>query len=222
MKKAFTLLELVFVIVVIGILTAIMLPRIETNPVQEAAVQLLSDIRYTQHLALVDDKFDSNDNAWYKKRWQIVFSQGAQTDNEWAYSIFADTAGASTGQVDLSEVALNPLDTGRVLSGGYAGGPIQLDITSNSFLGTKKLNLGVSYGITDVTFSNSCNGANGLSKRIVFDHFGRPMQGDISANTHSYETINLVKNDCNITITDGEQSVSIIIQPESGYANIDF
>ncbi|MBA1433268.1 MAG: prepilin-type N-terminal cleavage/methylation domain-containing protein [Epsilonproteobacteria bacterium] len=37
MKKAFTMLELVFVIVVIGILAALILPRTKTNPVQAAA-----------------------------------------------------------------------------------------------------------------------------------------------------------------------------------------
>lgn len=73
MKKAFTLLELVFVIVVIGILAAVILPRVKTDPVAEAAVNLLSQIRYTQHLAIIDDKFAKN-NTWYKDRWQIVLN----------------------------------------------------------------------------------------------------------------------------------------------------
>ena len=59
MKKAFTMLELVFVIVVVGILAAILIPRTERSPVQECAVDLLSQIRYTQHLAIIDDKYDS-------------------------------------------------------------------------------------------------------------------------------------------------------------------
>lgn len=74
MKKAFTLLELVFVIVVIGILAAVIIPNTRTNPVREAAIQLVSHIRYTQHLAMVDDKFDATNNNWYKNRWQIVFA----------------------------------------------------------------------------------------------------------------------------------------------------
>ncbi|MDQ7060006.1 MAG: type II secretion system protein [Sulfurimonas sp.] len=67
MKKAFTMIELIFVLVVVGILAAVILPRTKTNPLQEAAIQLLSHIRYTQHLALVDDVYDANDANWYKK-----------------------------------------------------------------------------------------------------------------------------------------------------------
>ena len=49
MINAFTLIELVFVIVVVGVLAAAIIPRIQTNPVKEAAIQLLSHIRNTQH-----------------------------------------------------------------------------------------------------------------------------------------------------------------------------
>lgn len=118
MKKAFTILELIFVIVVIGVLSAVILPRTQTNPLQEVGIQLLSDIRYTQHLALVNDIYDPNDPNWFKKRWQIVFSSAAAANNVPAYIIFSDTAGLSTGNATLSEVALNPQDPSRVLSGG--------------------------------------------------------------------------------------------------------
>ena len=67
------MIELVFVLVVIGILAAAIIPRMRTNPVQEAAIDLVSKIRYTQHLAMSDDKYDRT-VAWYKNRWQIVFT----------------------------------------------------------------------------------------------------------------------------------------------------
>ena len=60
-KKAFTLLEIVFVIVVIGILATVILQRRQDNSLREAALQLISDIRYTQHLALTDDKYNPKD-----------------------------------------------------------------------------------------------------------------------------------------------------------------
>ena len=71
MKKAFTLLELIFVIVVIGILVAVILPKTRTNPLEEATQKLLSYIKYTQHLSLMDDKYDKLSPNWYQKRWQL-------------------------------------------------------------------------------------------------------------------------------------------------------
>lgn len=87
MKKAFTMLELVFVIVVIGILAAVIIPNTRTNPVAEAAIELVSKIRYAQHLAMLDDKYDATPGSqWFKNRWQIVLSG---TNNE-LYSIVSE------------------------------------------------------------------------------------------------------------------------------------
>ena len=101
-SSAFTLLELVFVIVVIGILSAVIIPSTKTNPLREAATQLISHIRYTQHLAMVDDRYGSS-NEWYKGRWHIAF-----VDNK--YSILSNTTyakdtmnnGKNIQDIDLS------------------------------------------------------------------------------------------------------------------------
>ncbi len=68
------MLELVFVIVVLGILAALALPRMDRDLRQEAADNVLSAIRYTQHLALNDDKTNPFDPAWQSKLWNISFS----------------------------------------------------------------------------------------------------------------------------------------------------
>jgi len=102
MKKAFSMLELVFIIVIIGILASVIIPRTETNPLRESAIKLLSHIRYTQHLAMVNDKFASTGDAnWYKKRWQIVFSNSS-------YSIVSGTTYAIDAQTrkDLRDIDL--------------------------------------------------------------------------------------------------------------------
>ena len=77
MKKAFTLIEIVFVIVIIGILAVVIIPRTERDPLREAAIQIVSDIRYTQHLAMIDDKYDSTDSNWYRNRWQLLFGKSS-------------------------------------------------------------------------------------------------------------------------------------------------
>lgn len=101
MKKAFTMLELVFVIVVIGILAAVIIPNTRTNPAQEAKIQLVSHIRYAQHLAMIDDKFDATNATWYKNIWQVDFS-GNQ------YSI--THSNVMNGTVNAVTYAKNPLN----------------------------------------------------------------------------------------------------------------
>ena len=218
MKKAFTMIELIFVLVVIGILIAVILPSTRRNPLQEAAVQLQSHIRYTQHLALVDDKFDASDSNWYKKRWQIVFSKGAAANYQPAYTIFSDTAGSSTGNVNATEVARNPENSSQYMTGGYSGA-IALDITKSNFNGMKRLNLGMKYGVTSVVLSGGCS-----NSRIAFDHLGRPLQGDQSTMTGAYSagTQRLITSDCNVTLSDGTSSITLTIRPETGYVNTKF
>ncbi len=206
MKKAFTLLELVFVIVVIGILAAIIVPRTKTNPLQEAAIQLISDIRYTQHLAMVDDKYDKSNNQWYKKRWQILFGTSTTHTNGFeAYSIFSD-AGAFTGNPGISELAKDPTSTNKLLTGGFAG---VINYATDARV-TKKMNLGASYGITSVTTSD-CGGAN----RIAFDNLGRPFKGDSSSWTSSIDGI--LKTKCKFILNHGLDTITIQIEPKTGY-----
>ncbi len=103
MRKAFTLLELVFVIVVVGILAAVIIPSTRTNPVREAAIQLVSHIRYAQHLAMVDDKFNISDPTWYENRWRISFDVNKK------YSIVSDINATDpmNPNVDLSDIDLD-------------------------------------------------------------------------------------------------------------------
>ena len=59
-KSAFTMLELVFVIVVVGILAAVFIPKFERDNAGEAAYQLARHIRLAQHHALVYDTFGTS------------------------------------------------------------------------------------------------------------------------------------------------------------------
>ena len=105
MKKAFTMLELVFVIVVIGILAAAIIPSTRTNPAQEAAIQLLSDIRYTQHLAMIDDKYDATNANWFQNRWQIRFTNDTYSivsDNNNTFAVMPSNSSANLQDIDLN------------------------------------------------------------------------------------------------------------------------
>ena len=212
-KPAFTMLELVFVIVAIGILSAVFIPRFGQNKLSEAANQLISHIRYTQHLALMDDKFDATDGSWYKKRWQIVFSTAdANANNQPSYSIFSDKD--ADGTIDANELALNPIDKTKYLTGGVAG----FNITNMStFLGTKELNLGTKYKIATLTLSASCSN-DGTT--IAFDHLGRPLKGPLVGYGSPYPTNDLISVPCDIKMTSSYGTATIRIEPETGYVHL--
>ncbi|MFV0481894.1 MAG: prepilin-type N-terminal cleavage/methylation domain-containing protein [Campylobacteraceae bacterium] len=213
-KSAFTILELVFVIVIIGILAAILIPRMQTSRMQEAADQIVSHIRYTQHLAMQDDKFNPNDTNWFKQRWQIFFANTAGSGNSWSYMIFSDSAKGVTGTPDRSEHARNPLDSSKYLSGGYSAG----NIAHDSKDATKEMNLGKSYGITSVLFGGGCT-IGIRQQRLYFDYLGRPFYGNPNLQNSPYDTNRIIKARCTITIiNDAGENRVIIIEPETGYA----
>ena len=144
MKRAFTLLELVFVIVVIGILAALILPRTKTNPVQEAAIDLVSKIRYTQHLAMVDDKYNIN-GTWYKTRWQIQFNGNTYSitskdkNNNIVYAINPSNKSTTLSNIDLNKkysviLAVSGTECGvsNGISFDYLGRPMAGDLNSSA------------------------------------------------------------------------------------------
>jgi type II secretory pathway pseudopilin PulG len=221
-KHAFTMVELIFIIIIIGILAAILIPSSQSNRLREAADQVVSHIRYTQHLAMMDDKFDPGNAAWFRSRWQILFEQNA--DNEWTYTIFSDrnNAGAINGNPEEVEIAVNPQDRSRRLTGSSVSGGINDD---NPIV-TRDLNLGRTYGIKGVTgmvFRNCENDDDVF--RIVFDYLGRPMVNNPMGYAAPYEAGNLITSQepdfCTITIrNESGDFLDITIQPETGFAQI--
>jgi len=130
LTQAFTMLELVFVIVVVGIISVMIAPSFNGNNPRQAADQLVSHIRYTQHLAMMDNKFETSNQNWYKNRWNIDI-------NTTSYSISSEqykNDGSNAG----SKYASNPITTDKKLN------PTD----------TKKLNLFDEYG---VNITNNCS-----------------------------------------------------------------
>jgi len=205
-NKAFTLLEAVMVIVLIGILATVAIPRLQTDTTQEAADQILSDIRYTQHMALVDDVTNPNNANWQRAFWSIHFGRCA-SGSGWFYLVGSDKD-YSNGINRITESALDPL-TGKPMFWANANCANGGDGTvSDKIFITKK------FGISNVTFTGSCNGA----QHIGFDHLGRLHQSFTASATPNYASV--LHTPCIITFTHPNGNFSINIQPETGYAYI--
>jgi len=220
MKRGFTLIELIFVIIIIGILSAVLAPKFDRPTLRQAANQIVSHIRYTQHLAMVDNKFNPTDEFWYRKRWQIQFqNKKINGENRLLYTIYQDLNdnGSPSTVVSKNEIAKNPLNSKQLLTG----------LSSDGAVVSKEMILSEKYGIVDVLFSSSCSYYK--SRRVSFDYLGRPLYG----NPHALDAIyhdnfgatgaRLIKRQCIITLikdSDNNDSQQIAIEPETGYAHI--
>ncbi len=210
MKRGFTLIELVFVIVIIGVLSAILAPRFDRPSISEATHQLISHIRYTQHLAMMDNKFDPTQQFWYRERWHILFDNTDST----IYTIASNRDGAN--DLNATDIAVNPSNQISVLTGDIdiAG----VDISNV----TQDLNLRDEYGIESLRLTGSCRNINAIS----FDYLGRPISGNSSLDAVSYGATTLLQARCVITLrttTDpdtDDNSREIAIEPETGYVHI--
>ncbi|PHS41704.1 MAG: prepilin-type cleavage/methylation domain-containing protein [Sulfurovum sp.] len=205
--RAFTMIELVFVIVVIGILAALALPRLERDIRQEAADNILSAIRYTQHLALTDNKTDPFDLTWQKKLWAIRFD--SDTEGGFLYKVASNTSG---NNIAKSESAIDPSNGKHMFA---SNNTLQADESPNVLLGKK-------YGIDTVDFTNCESTANGnnASTHIAFDHLGRPHKGVYNIAKNDYRTVMTANCIISFGFEDGSANLDINISKETGYAFI--
>lgn len=216
MKRfAFTMLELVFVIIVIGILAVLAMPNFNRHPLQEAAEQLAGHIRYTQHLAMVDDRFDATNSQWYSQMWVLWIRSVHDVNNggekEWFYEVFSDRSNDNNSA--LLEEAIDPL-TGETLGNGGT------NIIDNTCPDNKIINLTRKYGIKDIVYAGGTNDIGSTQTRIAFDNVGRPYRNaspNLGENWRRY----LITSDITITLTGSDNQTAVItVRPETGYVSI--
>jgi len=205
-RPAFTLLELVFVIVILGILAAMTLPRLERDLKQEAADSILSDIRYTQHLALMDNMHEFDNPQWQRKFWKIMFYD---CTGDQYYMVGSDSNGDSGSLFDENEAATDPVNGKPMFNS--CGTADKSGYSDRIFITDK-------YGITNVTASSACSNS-GANKYIGFDHLGRPHYGFQTSSPPDFASYMSATCTFTFTMTDGD-TFSINILPETGYAQI--
>ncbi|PHR55704.1 MAG: hypothetical protein COA44_09620 [Arcobacter sp.] len=207
-KFAFTMIELVFVIVIIGIMSAMIIPRLDRDNRFEAATQVLNHIKYTQHLALTEDMFqDGNPDTgpgtgWFKSRWEIQFYTCG------GYAIHSDR-GQNGGNAASLDAALDP-QTGKRL---WIGAGVGANCTAPVAGDFEKMDLSEHYDLVNFTLTPSCRGAVATTGQISFDSLGRPYGANIIDG--------VIKQDCNITLSFNTGANEVVsIHAETGYACI--
>ncbi len=207
-KSAFTMLELVMVIVVLGILASMAMPRLDRDVKQEGADNVLSAIRYTQHMALIDNKQLFDDERWQRRFWRIMFAQCS--DGTAFYRVGSDDNMNSTSTFEQSEAAID-LANGLPM---YAYNNADCDEPINNIPIDPNILIGRNYGLTMGNGTGGCAGKN-----IGFDHLGRPHVG--FSGSGKPDSSSYMKEKCTFkfTLIDGDY-FEIGIEPETGYTYI--
>ena len=207
-RTAFTFIELVFVIVILGILAALAIPRLESDIRQEAQTNIISALQYTKNLALADDKTDPRTNTypnadWQKTYWQLRF--GSYTDaagnTQWFYTISSNTnRNTNVNKIECATDTSN----GKYIYHLAGSSTIVSDESPNIFL-TKK------YGINSIQMSGSCS----TVQHVAFDHFGR-LHSSIGSATNNFSTYK--SSPCSILFQfDSVADLNITIEPQTGF-----
>jgi len=190
------MLELVFVIVVIGILAATVIPRLDRDNRFEAANQVLKHIKYTQHLAMTEDVYNDANVNWFLARWQIEFYGCG------GYSVHSNSdLTVAAPNAANNESAFDP-QTGKRL---WSPNNCAMPMAATDF---EKVNLFGYFDVNNIGVSLGC-----LTQSISFDTLGRP---------YGRTTIDgVLQANCDITLNFNNGAPEIIrIHPETGYACI--
>ncbi len=211
-KSAFTLIEVVFVIIVLAILASVAMDSTDRDLKQEASETILSHIRLAQQLALNDNKHRSDSNPlWQRAYWRFEYGKCSSID-DYYYRVGSDRD--MDGLIDKSESAINPID-GKYLYTFNSCNSLQDNESPTVLLGKK-------FGVKKIKKYGGCSSV----QHIAFDYLGRPHHQIASYGSADFSKI--MKQDCNITFIlksdqddDGvDDNFTITIEAETGHAYI--
>ena len=210
---AFTLFELILAIIILAMLATISFPNTKKNLRQKAANNILADIRYTQHLALMDNKHLYNKPNWHKRFWKIMFGTCRKKNHTLFYMIGSEndmTINNVSGHFSKKEAARDPAN-GKAMF--WTNGRVCNDVLDRSI--SPRIFITKQYGIQKVKTSRGCS----KNKYLGFDHLGRPHNGFTTSMQPNYKSY--LSTPCVFTFTlSNLETFSIQVEPETGYAFI--
>ena len=197
-KKSFSLIELIFVIAIVAIISSIIIPKTNISKLNLAADKIILYLNYTRYISHIDNKYDVEDNEWKKKRWTLKFQRCSSSVGGLYYVIYSDASGG-TAHFKKSETLKDPLSNKYLYSS--SGCQTRYD-ESKYILLTKE------YGVTKVDVS--CNTTDAIGQ-ISFGYDGK-------IYSQLGKTPKEILKRCEIKLYDDKQNFeTITIEPKTGF-----
>jgi Tfp pilus assembly protein FimT len=201
-KKGFTLLEILFIILLLLIITAYINLNQPINKLDLATKRLALYLKETRYIALIDDKYNHEDPLWHKMRWTLKFFRCNKNIGGIYYIVYTDKN--KKGHPNVDEALDDPLTKRKIFTTN------QCTETSNH---SKYVLLTKEFDIVDIDIT--CNETSGLGQ-ISFGSDGR-VYSKLSSNEGEFYEYEIEKK-CIIKLLDkkGEEK-SIEVLPKTGY-----
>lgn len=227
MRKAFSMLELVFIIVMLGVMAGVAVMYIPQTGLQQASDYLIQNIKYTKLLAQTDDRFytmrdnsvassvnpDTQSRYWQAGMWQIQFHlSGSNIAN--SYSIYADTArSAGTTNFDgrpMSGDLIAKSPHNKACLSGYSMTNLPSECNNNI---AKEVRLQETYGVTIDKIYMQANCTENNTARIYFDNAGIPYCGGVSISGSTATLPQRLVANAEIILKRRNQTATICVSP---------
>jgi len=201
-KKSFSIIELVFIITIIAIISLGFIPKNLKSNLNQAANKIIIHLKNTRYQAMIDNKFNNEDVFWFRERWTLKFQKCQKSVGGLYYVVYTDTNHG--GHINKSETLKDPL-TQKWLYSNY-----DCEASSNE---SKDILLTKEYGVTKVIIT--CNRTSTIGQlSFGFDGQVYTKSGTKSDETYEYA----LKETCNIILYDkSNNNVTIQIHPNTGF-----
>ena len=206
LKKSFSLIELIFILILLSTILSYILPKNEVSKIKLAKQQLLNHLKYTRYIAMVDNKYKEGDIYWHKKLWNIKFLNCNKDNKGIYYVIYSNTIKPYRWNISKTETLIDPFTNNYI----YSTSKCQQDSLYDK---SKYVLLSNYYGIEKIIIS--CNNTSSLGQ-IYFDNNG--IAYSYIDNNYDYFEEYRIKNNCLIKLYDKyNKEENITIEGNTGY-----
>jgi len=195
-KKSFSLIELIFVIMLLAIITSQVSLKNNLSKIKLAKQQIVLHLKYTRYIAMLDNKYDNNNSLWFRKRWTMKFLNCQKKIGGLYYVIYSDEN--LNGSISKEETLKDPLTSNYIYS--FQCKEDTVYDKNKLILLTKRYNI--------ESINISCNKTSTIGQ-LSFDINGE-LHSKLSTKDNEHDKYK-IKKDCEIEIIDKFENKEIII-----------